>query len=229
MKVCAVIPAYNEATNVSQIIQKTQKHVDLIVVVDDASTDNTAEVARQNGAHVIRRKINHGTGTALQTLYDTVESNGIDYTEFDYIIHLDADGQHDPKYIPEMLKLAQSCDIVIASRFLNESYKNYPFVRRIGISFFSFFINLMTSSCLTDITSGYRVYNVKSLKKLSPISARHWAIEQTFEALKKGLKIKEVSIEMPIRIAGESQFSIKTYASYPFKMIWAILKVILFK
>jgi glycosyltransferase involved in cell wall biosynthesis len=229
VKVCAIVPAYNEAASISEIIQETKKHVDLVIVVDDASIDNTAEVARQNGAHVICRRKNHGPGTALQIIYEPAELNGIDYTTFDFIVHIDSDGQHDPRCIPGMLEIAQSCDIVIASRFLNASHKNYASVRKIGISFFTSVINLVTRADLTDVTSGFRIYNAKSLQKLSPISTRHWAIEQTLEALKKGLKIKEASVEMPVRTTGDSQFSLATYIGYPFKMILAILKVILFK
>jgi glycosyltransferase involved in cell wall biosynthesis len=229
LKVCAIIPAFNEEATIAQVIIETKRYVDVVVVVDDASTDTTAELAKQNGAHVIHRTKSHGPSTALQSLYDSVEVNGLDYMGFDYIVQVDADGQHDPKYIPEMLRVAQSCDIVIASRFLNTSYKQYVWARRIGILFFTFVTNVLMRSNLTDVISGYRVYTTKSLKKLSPISARHWAVEQTLEALKKGLIIKEVSAEMPIRTTGKSQFSKATYLGYPFKMIWVVLKVLLFK
>lgn len=224
MKVCAVIPAYNEAATIGNIIQETKKYVDKVFIVDDASADNTAEVARESGAEVIRHNINRGIGAAQRTGYTVAMSDG-----FDYIVQLDADGQHDPKYIPILLEAAQDCDMIVGSRYLNESYKQYHFVRRAGISFFTFVVNTLTPTDITDVTSGYRVYKVESLKKLCRISDRHWAVEQTLEAAKKGMKIKEVSIEMPVRNSGTSQLNLMRFASYPFRMIDTVLKVILFR
>lgn len=229
MKVCAIIPAFNEEATIANVIQETKKHVDFVVVVDDASTDSTAQIAQQNGAHVVRRQTNHGPGTALQIIYENTKLGEYDYTDFSHIVQVDADRQHDPKYIPEMLRVAQSCDIIIGSRFLNSSHKDHPLTRKIGIPFFSFIVSVLTGAKVTDITSGFRVYDTKSLKKLSKITTRHWAIEQTTEALKKGLKIKEVSVVMPVRTTGKSQFTVTTYTRYPFKMIWTIIKVFFFK
>ena len=222
MKVCAVIPAYNEAKTIGEVVQQTKQYVDTVYVVDDGSSDGTAEIARQNGALVIRHSVNRGVGAAQQSGYNAAISNG-----FDYIVQLDSDGQHDPKHIPKMLELVQGCDMVIASRFLNNSYREYPLVRRLGISFFTRLANLLTHANATDVTSGYRVYRTESLNKLSPLPNRHWAIEQTLEAAKRGFRIKEVSVEMPLREIGKSQFSIVRYALYPFRMIHVMLKVML--
>lgn len=224
MKICAVIPAYNEAATIGKVIQETKKYVDAVFVVDDGSTDNTAEVAQHHGAQVIRHRTNRGIGAAQQSGYDAAINNG-----FDYIVQLDGDGQHNPEHIPEMLSVAQGCGMVIGSRFLNESYRAYPFVRRLGISFFTLVVNLLTHVGITDVTSGYRVYRTESLRKLSRTSSRHWAVEQTLEAGKRGFRLKEVPIEMPPRDTGKSQFSLAVYARYPFTMTWVILKVMLFR
>jgi glycosyltransferase involved in cell wall biosynthesis len=144
LKVCAIIPAFNEESTIADVVQKTKNYVDLVLVVDDASTDMTAQIAQQNGAYVIRRQTNHGPGTALQILYDTTKLDDYDYADFSYIVQVDADGQHDPKYIPEMLRVAQSCDIVIGSRFLNASHRDHPLTRRIGIRFFSCVVSILT-------------------------------------------------------------------------------------
>jgi glycosyltransferase involved in cell wall biosynthesis len=229
LRVCAIIPAFNEEATIANIIKETNKYVDFVVVVDDASTDMTAQIAQQNGAYVVHRQTNHGPGTALQILHENTKLGEYYYTDFSYIVQVDADGQHDPNYIPEMLRVAQSCDIVIGSRFLNASHKDHPFIRKIGIPFFSLIVSMLTITKLTDITSGFRVYNTNSLKKLTKISTRHWAIEQTTEALKKGLKVKEVSVVMPVRTTGKSQFTIATYTRYPFKMLWTIIRVFFFK
>ncbi len=223
-KVCAVIPAFNEAKTIGKIIQETKNYVDAVFVVDDGSNDGTGEVAQQNGARVIKHNVNRGIGAAQQSGYDAAICNG-----FDYIIQIDGDGQHNPKYIPEMLEVAQGCDMVVASRFLNGSHQGYPFVRRLGISFFTLVVNVLTHAAITDVTSGYRLYNTESLRKLSRLPSRHWAIEQTLEAAKKGFRIKEVSVEMPVRNIGKSQFSVVTYGLYPFRMVWVVMKVMLFK
>lgn len=224
IRVCAIIPAYDEAKTIAEIVQETKKYVDMVFVVDDGSTDNTAQVAQQNGAQVIRHRVNRGIGAAQQSGYDAAINN-----EFDYIVQLDSDGQHNPKHILEMLEVAKECDMVIASRFLNKSYRSYPFFRRLGVSFFTLVANLLTHVGITDVTSGYRVYRTESLRKLSRISSRHWAVEQTLEVGKKGFKIKEVSVEMPVRNTGKSQFSVARYTLYPLRMIWVVLKVMLFK
>jgi glycosyltransferase involved in cell wall biosynthesis len=224
MKTCAIIPAYNEAASIGRVIQTTKPYVDIVFVVNDCSLDSTAEIARQNGAHVICHSTNHGIGRTLQTGYDAAISNG-----YDYIVQIDGDNQHDPKYIPELLNLGQNCDMVIGSRFLNSSHKDFPFIRRLGIRFFTLITNLLGNANITDVTSGYRVYKTEGLIKLSRLSSRHWAIEQTIEACKKGLVIKELSVIMPVRNAGESQFSLAIYALYPFRMIAVIVRVMLFR
>ncbi len=217
--VCAIIPAYNEAKSIATIIQQTKQYVSKVYVIDDCSTDDTAEIARQHGAEVIQHSVNGGPGAALQSGCNTAAANG-----FKYIVQVDGDGQHDPKYIPEMLKIAQICDMVIASRFLNKSHKSYPLVRRLGISFFTRLVNLLTQACVTDVTSGYRVFRTESLNRLNPALNRHWAIAQTMEAANKGLRIKEVSAEMPVRNEGKSQFSLLTYCLYPLRMSLIVLR-----
>lgn len=222
LKVCAVIPAYNESKTIGKVIQETRSYVDTVFVADDGSTDNTLKIARQNGAEVIRHQINQGMGAALQSGYNAAINRG-----FDIVVQLDGDGQHYPKHIPEMLDIIKDCDIVVGSRFLNRSHRQYPFIRRIGISFFTSVVNLLGGIRITDVTSGYRMFRTQSLNRITPLSARHWAVQQTLEAAKKGLKIKEISAEMPLRSTGHSQFSLRAYALYPLRMLWVILKVML--
>jgi len=219
-KVCAIIPAYNEAKTVALIVKQTIRYVDQVFVVDDCSSDNTGEIAAKAGATVVTHEINYGSGAALHTGCETAIANG-----FDYVVQVDGDGQHSPRYIPEMLEMIKGCDIVIASRFLNMSYREYPLVRRIGIRFFSCIVRVLTKAHVTDVTSGYRLYRTEGLKKLRRVPDRHWAIFQTITAAKKGLIIKEVSARMPIRHDGNSQFSLRTYCLYPLKMVIVIFMI----
>ncbi len=224
-KVCAVIPAYNEEKTIGEVVRNCKKYIDTIFVVDDGSSDGTAEIARQAGAEVITHKINRGVGAAQRTGYRVAIMNG-----FDYIVQIDADGQHNPKYIPEMLKAAfDGADIVIASRFRNNSYKNFSFVRRIGVSFFSKVVSLFGGIEVSDVTSGFRVYRAEALKRIGRLPDKNWAVEQTLEAAIKGLKIAEVSVEMPPRKIGESQFSFGTFLRYPWRALESILRIAIFR
>lgn len=222
----AIIPAYNEERTIKSIIKKTKAYVDEVIVIDDNSSDNTAAIARKAGAKVISHILNRGVGLAQRTGFNYAFDKG-----YDCIVQLDADGQHDPKYISELLRYAKegNYDIVIGSRFLNSSHKHLPLSRKLGIQFYSFLTSLFGGIKVTDVTSGYRVYKSSALKKLTEILDKNWAIEQTLEAGVKGLKIGEYSVKMPMRKTGESQFDLETIFRYPFRMAEAMLKVILFR
>ena len=222
-----MIPAYNEEKTISSVIQKIPRDIiDEIFVIDDGATDNTTREAKNAGARVIKHAINRGIGAAQRTGYKIASLEN-----FDYIVQIDADMQHDPEYIQKLLDatIENNCDMVIDSRFLNPSYENYNLVRRMGIKFFTNIVRFLSPVDITDVTSGFRVYKVKSLEKLGRTLDKHWAVEQTLDGAKKGLKIKEVSVKMPLRKKGESQFNLITYVKYPIRMIESILRVLLFR
>ncbi|HUV42523.1 MAG TPA: glycosyltransferase family 2 protein [Patescibacteria group bacterium] len=226
-KIIAIIPAFNEEKTVTKVVREVKKYVPDILVIDDSSRDRTAQKARKAGAKVISHILNQGVGITQKTGYNIAFKR-----DYDYIVQLDADEQHNPEYIPELIDFAISgnYDMVIGSRFLNSSYKNLPLGRKLGIKFFSVIANVLGRTRVTDITSGYRVYKVKSLKKLTPITDKNWAIEQTIEAGIKGLKIGEYSVKMPMRETGESQFvNLGTVFRYPFRMLEASLRVMVFR
>jgi len=105
MKTCAVIPAFNNKTTISTVVAKTRREIDHVVVVDDSSTDETARLAEDAGAHVIRVSKNRGKGNALRI--------GFHYAlerDFDAIITLDADLQHDPSEIPKFITIMRYTD-----------------------------------------------------------------------------------------------------------------------
>lgn len=224
MKTTAVIPARNEAHSIGEVVSLVKKYITDVIVIDDGSVDGTREKALEAGAAVISHPLNRGVGAALRTGYRAAFERGTDY-----IIQIDGDFQHDPKYIPELLEEALDCDMVIGSRFLNPSHKKYNVTRRSGIKFFSWVANFLGSLDVTDVTSGYRCYRASALAQLTPLSDGHWALEQTLEAARKNMRIKEISVEMPVRESGSSQFNLKTYALYPFKMVEIVVKVLLFR
>jgi len=226
VRACAVIPAYNEAKTIGRVIQETKKYVNAVFVVDNGSIDNTAEVACANCADVIPYLAIRGYGAAQYIGHETAIRNG-----YDYIVQLDADGQHDPKYIPLLLEVAcnNNCDIVLGSRFLDNNHRNLSFVRQIGIVFFSRIISLLGHTKITDVTSGFKVYKISSLKKLSRPCNTHPALEQMMEIAKKGMKIMEVAVEMPARNNGKSHLSLGKFILYPVRGIFSIIKVMLFR
>lgn len=224
MRTVAVIPAYNEASTIGPVVDDTAEYVDRVVVVDDGSGDDTAAIARDHGAIVVEHVFNTGVGGAVRTGYQYAIQH-----DFDWVVQVDADGQHDPAKIPELLALAGDYDMVIASRYLNESYQDYSATRNAGIRFFTRLVNRLGGIDITDVTSGFRVYRVSMLESVLHRSDKHWAIEQTLEAAKGGYRITEVSTEMPTREDGESQFTLDTFALYPLRMTDTILRVLLFR
>ena len=224
VRTVAVIPAYNESGTIGPVIDNTAEYVDRVVVVDDGSSDGTAAIAREHGAVVIEHVFNTGVGGAVRTGYQYAIKHG-----YDWVVQIDADGQHDPAKIPELLATAEEYDMVIASRYLNESYRDYSATRNAGIRFFTRLVNGLGGIDITDVTSGFRVYRVSMLESILHRSDKHWAIEQTLEAAKQGFRIAEVSTEMPTREEGESQFTLETFALYPLRMTDTILRVLLFR
>ncbi|GAB3411757.1 glycosyltransferase family 2 protein [Haloparvum alkalitolerans] len=224
MRTVAVLPAYNEAETVGPVIEGTSEHVDEVVVVDDGSSDATAAVARDHGATVVEHVFNTGVGGAVRTGYQYAIRN-----DYDLVVQVDGDGQHDPAHIPRLLEAAEDADMVIASRYLNESFEEYGFVRRLGISFFTTVVNVLGGVDITDVTSGFRVYRVDALAEILHRSDRHWAVEQTLDAAKRDQRITEVSVAMPTREEGDSQFTLDTFVLYPLRMTDVVLRVLLFR
>jgi glycosyltransferase involved in cell wall biosynthesis len=224
VKIVAVVPAYNESDTIGEVVSTTREYVDEVVVVDDGSDDRTAEVARNHGATVVTHIINTGVGGAVRTGYQYAIRN-----DYDLVVQIDGDGQHDPAYLPDMLTASEDYDMVIGSRYLNESIEDYSLVRRVGIKFFTGVVNLLGSLDLTDVTSGYRIYRVSMLEDILHHSDKHWAVEQTLQAANSGYRIQEISVKMPTRGSGASQFDIETFVMYPVRMIDTIIRILVFR
>lgn len=150
-----LIPAYDEAASVGDVVSRVRRAVPgaTVLVVDDGSRDRTAALARNAGAMVVRHPFNLGHGAALQTGYRFARERG-----FDFVIQLDADGQHEPRDIAVIADaLAEGgCDIVLASRFLGGPGYPISLVRRSTIRFFGALVRLLTGWPVTDPTSGFQ-------------------------------------------------------------------------
>jgi glycosyltransferase involved in cell wall biosynthesis len=153
-KTIAVIPAYNEAKRVVEVLHRVQPFVDQVVVVDDGSMDNTFEVVQALGGKVIAlyHTINLGKGAALKTGCEAALNLGADY-----IVCLDADNQHSPERIPEFIRTLeqQQVDLVFGVRQFN---RNMPFIMLLGNHVLSVMINLLFHIFVHDTQSGFRAF-----------------------------------------------------------------------
>lgn len=165
MKVLVIIPAYNEEEcieNTVNNLKKINSKVDY-VVINDCSKDSTKAVCEKNQFNVINLPINLGIGGAVQTGYKFAYEN-----DYDVAIQMDADGQHDPKYIDAMVKeIENGNDLVIGSRFIRKEGFQSTWIRRLGINLYSNLIKLFTKKVIKDTTSGYRAASRKVITLFS--------------------------------------------------------------
>jgi len=153
-----IVPAYNEAARIKDVIGEIRKYCKNIIVVDDGSKDDTVKVASRENVTVLRHEINMGKGAALKT--------GCDYAcskDAGYIITIDADGQHQPKEIPTFMKALEKADIVFSYRMIN---RKMPFVLRFGNRFINQTLNYLYGIKIKDSQSGYRGFTADAYKKI---------------------------------------------------------------
>ena len=185
------IPAFNEEMTIARVVLEAQKYADRVVVCDDGSTDLTADIAERLGAEVIRHKENLGYGVAVQSLFKYARESGADV-----LVTLDADGQHFPKEIPNVVQpiFDDVADMVIGSRFVDGKLaRTMPWYRRIGIDLISRLVNNGTKYNVKDSQSGFRAYNRKCLKGLTLLEdGMGISAEILISAGKQDFRISEV-------------------------------------
>ena len=196
-RVAIVIPAYNEAKAVGEVIKSVKKIFDKqsfgyqIIVVDDGSTDDTAIVAKKAGAHVIKHILNSGSGGATATGLSYADRN-----KFDVAVTMDADGQHDPKDVLEGIKIMLSgkCDLLIGSRLIkSEGMSKTKIIGNKGLSLITYILFGINS---TDSQSGLRVFSRKALCGLRwKTSGYEFCSEMLWRAKQLNLHIEEYPIE----------------------------------
>ena len=156
--VFAVIPAFNECRHIGDVVTRTKRFVDNVIVVDDGSSDKTFEIAEGADADVLRHVINMGKGTVLKTGCDYALKQGADV-----IVLLDADGQHNPEDIPVFLKALEQADIVFSYRRFN---KRMPAILKLGNRLINKTINMLYGISLNDTQCGYRAFRRNVYKKI---------------------------------------------------------------
>ena len=229
-----IIPAYNEQNHIAQVIQNIGKVLPSadIVVINDGSEDRTAEIALQSGTKVINLPYNMGYGTALQTGYIFALENG-----YQYLAQIDADGQHDPVYILDMLSVLQKekVDLVIGSRFLVDTGYKAPFAKRMGMHLFGVIASTIMKQKVSDPTSGYQTMNRKVFRYCArDVYPSDFADADVLIMLfRAGFKIREVPVQMNPSANKESRYmnmySIFTPIYYVFKISLAIFVTLLRK
>lgn len=222
-KILAIIPALNEEKNIGFVVEGLRNTVPWldVLVIDDGSTDQTAEVGRQHGAKVISLPMNLGIGGAVQTGFLYALKHG-----YDVALQVDGDGQHRAEEVRKLVDpvLSGETDVTIGSRFLTKTSYKSARLRRLGIYLLSKVIQSVVRKRFTDPTSGFRAYNQKALRVVSS----HYSIDypepdSIVTLVKNRLRVTEVSVEMDARLSGTSSITPFKSGYYMFKVSLAII------
>ena len=223
-RLVAVVPAWNEEGAIATVIEEIVRvgpEIE-VVVVDDASTDDTADVAERNGATVLRLPFNVGIGGAVQTGFRYALEQG-----YERAVRLDGDGQHDASQLPKLLAPleAVAADLVIGSRFVDPggTYRP-PFARRLGIRVFARLVSLLCRQRVTDTTSGFIALDRAGIELFAAEYPHDYPeVEATLVALRSGLRLAQVQVEMRERTSGVSSITFLRSLYYIVKVTLALL------
>ncbi len=202
LKIIAIIPALNEERTIEDVVRGTLRYVDLVVVVDDASTDETAELARRAGAVVITLKRRRRLGGVVKV--------GIEYVKRlnpEIVVMLDSDGQHDPVDIPRFLSpiLEGVGDWVLGSRFLKNPFIKSSRSKNIGRRLFSHIVSLLAGKRITDAMSGFRAICRDAYLNLHLKFDYGYAPEMDMILCLEGYRMVEIPIKDRPRIYGKTK------------------------
>lgn len=219
-----VIPAFNEQLCIGDVVRRAHRAIPDadILVIDDGSMDETARAARRAGAFVVSHPLNLGVGGAVQTGLKFAR-----HLRYDYVLRIDADGQHDPRGLLPLLASVRSgqADVVVGSRFLGEkSPTAIPFLRRIGIALFAREVSWLTGTRATDTTSGMVVMNRRALEVLATYMPQDYPeVESRIILHRLGLVTREAPVRMGERLAGISSIGSWRSIYYALKVSVAVL------
>jgi glycosyltransferase involved in cell wall biosynthesis len=222
-RVIVIIPAYNEAHSIEDIIHKTREFSTLIIVVDDGSNDGTSDLCRSLNVRVIRNSRRMGKGIALKR--GIIEAIRYDP---DIVVTLDADGQHDPFDLPKLLEpiLNSEADIVIGSRYFNAAMRELPYRRRIGLSIINRLNALLTRTSVKDSQSGFRAYDKNVIEKIVGYTSTGYGVETEQLALADSYGFRIVEVPVKIRYYGLKKTSNKNSYLHGGTIIFTIIRIL---
>jgi glycosyltransferase involved in cell wall biosynthesis len=218
----ALVPAHNEERSVGGVVEEI-KGFDRdfeVLVIDDGSTDRTAELAENSGARVVRLPYNLGIGGAVQT--------GMQYArdhDFDVAVQVDGDAQHDPAEIPKILApiIEGDADLVVGSRFLGLGEYEPPVTRLLGIRLLARVVSVLIRQRVTDTTSGFRASNRRAISLFASDYPHDYPeVEAMVLVFRHRLKLTEVPVHMRLRGAGASSITFWRSAYYMLKVLLAL-------
>jgi glycosyltransferase involved in cell wall biosynthesis len=219
----AVIPAYNESQTLRSVIQSIQAEAPAfdIVVVDDGSTDRSAQIATRAGVPVLRHPFNLGIGGAVQSGFQYAQEQG-----YDFMVQIDGDGQHCADQLDVLIAaMAEdpAIDMVCGSRFLTDSGYPAPISRRTGIHLFAVLLSRIVGQRVTDPTSGFRLYNRRAINLFARDYPHDYPeVEAVLMVHWHRLRMREVPVKMLQRGGGVSSIRSGKSAYYMIKVLLAI-------
>ena len=221
-KLIVIIPAYNEASCIADVIKSVTEEIPEadIVVVDDGSGDDTVSIAKGEGVKVLCQRFNLGIGATMQTGYKYAWNNG-----YDIAVQFDGDGQHPADEIRELIEpiIEKRADVVVGSRFLGRGDYRPSISRGAGIAIFSKVVSAIIREKVTDTTSGFRAVNRDVIGfYCSNYPDDYPEVEALVLLHKKGFRIVEIPVTMAERMGGSSSITPMRSAYYMVKVFLAI-------
>jgi len=225
MKLLIYIPAYNEGETVFDAVNSIPDRIDRVdsldvLVIDDGSTDDTAQRSKEAGAMVISHEVNKNVGMAFRTGLNYARDHG-----YDILVSIDADRQFNAKQIPEIIKpiLNNEADMVLGSRFSKGMPEHMPKTKYWGNRQMSKLISFITKQKFTDVSCGFRAYGREALLNLNLFGKFTYTQETIMDMVTKGLRV----VEFPIDIKYFKNGKISRVASNVFSYAIKTLKIIL--
>lgn len=215
MKSLIVIPAYNEEENIEKLVERVKQYDIDYLVINDCSTDSTAEILDKKGFNHLDLPINLGIAGVTRLGFNYAHDN-----DYDCVVCIDGDGQHLPEYMEDLMKEVENgCDYVVGSRFLSE--KKPWSMRMLGSRLLCLLIFLKTHRKVTDPTSGMRALGRKVIDSFDKSMNFYAEPDALCYLLHQGYNVKEIQVKMKERDGGVSYFA------NPFKSVYYMLCEIL--